>query len=68
MTASVTPEYLTPPQVAKLLAVKHDKILSWIRTGELRAINLAARQGGRPRWRISRHFMDFWACRGCVLP
>jgi excisionase family DNA binding protein len=43
---------LTPPQLARRLGVKPDKILTWIRTGELRAVNLATRRDGRPRWLI----------------
>lgn len=44
--------FLTPPQVAKRLAVKPDKVRNWIARGELRAVDLADRRGGRPRWRI----------------
>jgi hypothetical protein len=29
------------------------KVYGWIRSGELEAINLAARRGGRPRWKIA---------------
>jgi excisionase family DNA binding protein len=43
---------LTPPQVAARLGVSPDKILNWVRSGELRAINVAARRSGRPRYRI----------------
>jgi hypothetical protein len=43
---------LTPPQVARRHGVSPDKVLGWIHSGELRAINVAARRGGRPRWRI----------------
>ena len=45
--------YLTPPQVADLYAVNDGKVRDWIRTGELRATNVAASLIGRPRWRIS---------------
>jgi len=43
--------YLTPPQVAKRFAVDPAKVLCWIRGGELRAVDLATRTGGRPRYR-----------------
>ena len=43
---------LTPPQVAKQLGVSPDKVLDWIRKGELSATNVAA-GSGRPRYRIS---------------
>ena len=43
---------LTPPQLAKLKGIEPEKILGWIRSGELRAVNYAQRSTGRPRWRI----------------
>ena len=58
------PEYLTPPQVSALLGVGHDKILAWVHSGELRAVDLSATRGKRPRWRISRQALDdFLSCR-----
>jgi hypothetical protein len=32
--------------------VSRSKVLGWLRRGELRGINLAARRGGRPCWRV----------------
>jgi excisionase family DNA binding protein len=46
-------KWSTPPQVAEELGVNADKVVAWIKSGELRAINVAARLGGRPRFRIS---------------
>jgi excisionase family DNA binding protein len=43
---------LTPPEAARQIGVSADKILAWIKAGELRAWNSALRAGGRPRWRI----------------
>lgn len=43
---------LTPPELAKRFRCKVDKIHIWIRSGELRAVNAAAKLGGRPRWLI----------------
>jgi excisionase family DNA binding protein len=51
MTSPIT--YLTPPQYAKRLGVKPDTVVGWIRSGELRAINVARRDAKRPRYRIS---------------
>lgn len=45
--------YLTPPQVAARYGCKPDKVLSWIRSGQLRAINLAERPDGRPRFKVA---------------
>jgi hypothetical protein len=44
----------TPPQVARLYGVSHDKILGWIHAGELRAINIAAKRSARPRWVVGQ--------------
>lgn len=45
--------FYTPPELAKLWGVKATKILAWIACGELRAINMATRTDGQPRWRIA---------------
>lgn len=60
---------LTPPQVAKQLGVSPDKILAWIRKGELRATNAATSQGGRPRYKISEeNLTKFQEMRQNVKP
>lgn len=42
----------TPPAIGRMLKVKSDKVLIWIRSGELKAVNIAEHAAGRPRWRI----------------
>ena len=44
--------HLTPPEVAKRLRVKSSTVISWIRSGELRAIDTARRGARRPRFKI----------------
>src|SRR4051812_5843705 len=39
---------MTPPQYAAKLGVSVEKVHGWIRRDELRAINVAAKLGGRP--------------------
>lgn len=39
-------------QVAELLGIRTHGVLSLIRSGELRAVDVSLVQGGRPRWRI----------------
>ena len=52
--------YKSPPEVAAYFGVKVDKVLHWIRTGELRAINTAMNPGGRPRFRVlEKDLADF---------
>lgn len=41
----------TPPEIAKLLHVGRDKVLAWIRSGELPAANLS--DSGRPRYAVT---------------
>ena len=43
---------LTPPQVARRYGVKAERVIGWIRSGELRAINVASKASRRPRFRI----------------
>jgi hypothetical protein len=44
--------YLTPPQVAEQYRVDPHRVIHWIRSGQLRAINLGD-GNKRPRYRIS---------------
>ena len=43
---------VTPPELAKRWGISPDKVLSWIRNGELPAIDASTRRGGRPRYLI----------------
>ena len=49
---------LTPPQVARRLGVNPDKVLRWIRSGELSAVNVTTKPGGRPKYRIAAADLD----------
>ena len=61
-------EYLTPPELAKRLRVRLDKVHTWIRSGELRAVNVAANLIGRPRWRISAEALAEFEQRRAAQP
>ena len=50
--------FVTPADIAKALGVNRTKVLAWIRRGELRAVNVAATSGRRPRWRIAQEALD----------
>jgi len=50
MTAEL--QTLTPPQLARRWGVAAEKVNALIRSGQLRAINLAEDPKGRPRYRI----------------
>lgn len=55
---SSLPPFLTPPEAAKLLRVDPATVISWIKSAELPASNLASRSATRPRWRISREALE----------
>ena len=61
--------YLTPPEVARRFAVSCDKVLRFIASGELRAVNLASKGSNRPRWKISEAALaDFERARSAAPP
>lgn len=45
---------LAVPEVAKLLRVRRDKVLAWIRSGRLRGFNVAEHENGRPKYRVNQ--------------
>lgn len=59
-------EFLTPPEVARLLRIRQSKILSWIRSGRLPALNLS--EGQRPRYRVRRVDLDHYLESKAVAP
>jgi excisionase family DNA binding protein len=49
------PEWLTPNEAAAILGVRLEHIYTWVKFGDLSAVNVALDPDGpRPRWRISR--------------
>lgn len=58
--------YLTPPEIAKLLRVSHEKVVGWIRRGELATVNVG--NGTRPRFRISQESLDAFLRKREVQP
>lgn len=69
MTATQTPQKITPPQLAREWGIDSDKVLAWIRSGELRAVNAATRPGGVPRYLIDRDDVRaFEAARAVTAP
>lgn len=56
--------------VAAYFTVTEHTVLGWIRSGELRAINVGRqRTGGKPRWRITTAALEaFEAARAATPP
>lgn len=60
---------LTPPQIARRYGISDEKVLTWIRNGELRAINIAAKSDGRPRYAVHESdLLEFERRREVVPP
>lgn len=53
-----TRKYLTPRQVALAFGVRLEKVLAWIHSGELPALNLASETSKRPLWKVRPQDMD----------
>ena len=59
--------YLSPQDIATSRGINVIKVLTWIKSGELRAVNVATCAGRLPRWRISPADLEaFDAARAAV--
>jgi hypothetical protein len=54
---------LTPPEIARRYGIHPLKVLGWIRSGELRAVNVAASPLKRPRWRVDERDLEVFEQR-----
>ena len=59
---------LTPPEVARRYRISPEKVVGWIRSGELRAIDVSARSSSRPRYRIDPDDLAAFEERRRVVP
>jgi len=62
-----TGRFLSPPAVARRLAVKPERVIGWIRRGELRALNVGDGKQ-RPRYRVSEADLLAFEQRRAVVP
>jgi hypothetical protein len=56
----------SPPELAARWGIDPAKVLTWIRNGELRAIDAATRPGGRPRYLIDEADITVFEARRAV--
>jgi excisionase family DNA binding protein len=49
-------------------AVGEHTVLAWVRSGELRAIDVSRKQGGRPKWRITQEALEAFALARTSTP
>lgn len=59
---------VTPPMLAKLWGISSDKILHWIRTGELQAVNVATDRSSRPRYLIDAQAIKAFEAARSIQP
>jgi hypothetical protein len=52
VSTAISRQKLSPPQISKAWGVSIGKVLGWIRSGELHAINAARKAGGKPRYLV----------------
>lgn len=45
--------FKTPPEIAREMGITAEKVIGWIRRGELRGSNIAANLSGRPRYIVA---------------
>jgi excisionase family DNA binding protein len=60
--------FLSARQVAEQLGIRVHGVLSLLKSGELRAIDVSLRPGGRRRWRISSSDLDAFILRRTHRP
>lgn len=68
MASATERQKFTVPLLAKLWGVSTNKVLHFVRTGELRAINIATRTDQRPRYLIDRADIDSFEQSRQVVP
>lgn len=59
---------LTVSEYAEECGVTQHTVLAWINRGELQAVNMARKLGGRPSWRISRDAIDRFEATRSAMP
>ncbi len=65
----LTRQKLTPPQLGKMWGISPDKIVAWIRSGELKAIDVSLNRGSvRPRYLIDRRDIESFELSRAVVP
>jgi len=57
---------ITPPELAARWGIDCHKVLQWIRSGELKAIDAATKLGGRPRYLIDHADVAAFEARRAV--
>jgi hypothetical protein len=59
---------LTPPEVARRYRVGTNKVMSWIFSGEMAAMNLATRGAKKARYKITAEALEAFERQRAVVP
>ena len=60
--------YQTPPEIAAKYGCKPETVIGWIRSGELKALNLARRGSMKPRYRVAPEALEAFELARSVVP
>jgi hypothetical protein len=58
VTAAAARRNLTPPEIARRYGIATAKVIGWIRSGELAALNLATSTRTRPRYSVTLEALE----------
>ena len=61
-------EWFTPPEIAAVIGIRPEAVISRIRSGELLAVDFARPGSRRPRFRVRRSDLDDFLRRRSVCP
>lgn len=68
-TATATTRFLTPPQIGRQLGISPEKVIGFIRRGELRAVDVSNHPGiGKPRFRVDPIELEAFLLRRSATP
>ncbi len=56
----------TPAEIAKQWGGSPDKVIEWIKSGELRAVTMATRPEGRPRYKVDQADLEAFLLRRSI--
>jgi hypothetical protein len=66
--SNATRQYFRPPELARRWGVSDDKVIRFIKSGELEAIDLSTERNKRPRYAVSREAVESFELRRQVSP
>ena len=58
----------TPPQIAGMFGIDVMKVIAWIKSGELKAIDASTRRGERPRYLVDVADLETFEQARAVVP